>query len=354
MVDVPLPTTTPRRLYLKAPNPASHYDPKTPEEMTDTHKEMKRLLDYFQDKQPTDTMFADHAYEVFVNVDRELYPIWTTKIQVTMEEVFPILDRLRYGRDTILLLSVISPSSYRVLYTRSQGTTDLPHVIFTLEHGITGPPLDRKVDLELRKEIFYKEATEVTRTLKTTRFVSFIATQIQADFHGRHISSATKELKKIFWKLEWETPQKDQLAMAYEVLTMMRNPTPRSRVGSTVDQIEYSDRKWYAVSGPTQELQEPLPKPRPKKPKVSAEKKREDTRKRVARWKAKKKANKNAYKVVSNLNSSVEFQQELRSRSGSISTIQRGNKGGNQSFNTPHASKSVKSLSLRSSAKKHR
>lgn len=333
LLAVTTPTRLPKRLYLKQVNPTLHYDPKTPEKMTQSHREMKKLLDYFQNKTPTDTMFADHALEVFLNVDWYLYPIWATKIEVTMEEIFPLLDTLGYGHDTILLLSVISPSSYRILYKPTPKGTP-PHIpTFTLEYGITGAPLARTVNLKLRKATFYEEVTKVTRTLKTTRFVSFMATQMQADFHGAQLTIAAKEIRRVFWALESDTPDKDKLDVAYEVLCMMRSSrSSQSKICLATDQVQYClvTHAWYTVPRQTQE-DLPSPQPKEEKPKVSSAKKREDTKNRVRKLRAKKVADKNSYRTVSDLNSSVEFQRELRSRSSSIVAARPQNQQTNHS-----------------------
>ena len=348
MAGISTPTRAKWRLYLKRARPALYYDPKTPEDMTPSHKEMRRLIDYFKDKAPTDTMFADHALEVFLNVDLHLYPIWATKIEVTMEEIFHILDGLRYGHDTILLLSIVSPSSYRVLYKPTPKHTPLHIPTFTLEHGITGGPLARTVNLELRKAIFYEEASNMTRTLKTTRFVSFMATQIQADFHGGHLTSAAKETKRVFWQLESSTPEKDEVDIAYEVLCMMRSSrSSKSKVCSPNEQVEFSpvDGRWYTVLKQTQELQQPTAK----KPIVSSAKKREDTKKRVRKFRAMRAADKNSYRTISDMNTNIEFQLELQSRSSSIITARPQKQQTNHNPKLTHSHKaatSIKSQSL--------
>lgn len=360
MIAIPTPTRLRRRLYLKRAKPVRGYGPKTLEDMTPSHKELNRLLNYFQDKSPTDTMFADHALKVFENVDQRLYPIWATQIEVKMQEIFHILDDLRYGHDTILLLSVISPNSYRVLYKPVLKGTPLNIPTFTLEHGITGRPLDRTFNLELRKAIFYKDASNVMRTLKTTMFVSFLATQMQADFHGVHLTSAVKEIKRVFWELEpLDTPEKDNLDMAYAVLCMMRTSrSSKSKICTPTEQIEFClvNKVWYTVPRQTQELQQPPedllpPQPTTKKPKVSSAKKREDTRKRVRNLRIRKAADKNSYRTVNGMNSSLEFQHELRSRGSSITNVKSQKQLTNHPHNPLHSCKATTSIKSQSPGK---
>lgn len=304
------------------------YDPQTPEDVRQEHKEMKRLLDYFKDKSPTDTMFADHALRVFLNVEQHLSPLWTQKIEVSMEEVFPILDSLKYGRDTILLLSVISPGSYRVLWKQNPDARDLSNPTFALEQGITGPALNRKVNPELRRGTFYEEATRITKSLETCRYICFLATKIQAEFHGKQIPDAPKEFRRVFWRLEDETPEKDSLAIDYAVLAMMKNSSKsKLKLCTAEEEIKYVDNSWFAVLKKSKELElaekDRLPsESRPKRPKVSEEKKRLDTQKRVAKWRAKKNKDRDSYKSASDLNSSLDFQIERRSRGSSLSKTQ--------------------------------
>jgi hypothetical protein len=255
---------------------------------------------------------------------------------------------------------VISPSSYRVLYKLKPGKAEPGWPNFTLEHGITGPPLDRKVNLELRRATFYKEASEVSRTLMTTMFVSFIATQIQANHHGRHISGASKQLKRVFWRLEDDTPEKDGLAVEYEVLAMMKSsPNPRSHLCSMNERVDYSRSPtgWYAFP---KEVQKPLPiaegisptEANSKKMKVSSAKKRDDTRKRVSKWRDRQKKANNSFRTINELHSSVEFQRELESRSGSISAAPcRGGKS-KQSGTPDKSQKALGSTRSRSASKK--
>jgi hypothetical protein len=267
-----------------------------------------------------------------------------------MEEIFVILDELKYDHDVILLLSVISPSSYRVLYSVAKGWDDPPHPTFTLENGITGPPLNRNVNLELRKAIFYDEALLATCNLKTTRFSCFIATCLQAESHGRHIRRAPIGMKRAFWNLRSDPQKTGQLDIAYDVLAMMRDSTPAIRVCLAGEKVEYSDndKHWYAVPKQTNECQQPRSKE--PKVKVSQAKKREDTRKRVARCRASKRADKNSYRTISGLHSNEEFQRELQSRSNSINASKLQNKGNDQSS---QSRKPTKLVSIPSSAKSH-
>lgn len=311
---IPVPTNQHKRLYLQD-NPHLHeYDPQTEADMTDEHKRLRKIMDYFEDKAPTDTIFGEHALRVFENVDRLLYNVWWNKIEVTMEEVFPILDELRYGHDTIALLAIVSPSSYRLLFKNSEDEDNPQIPTFTLESGMVGLPLERRPDLGLRMATFYEEATRATRNNKTTMFKAFIAAKIQANFHGGCISSSRKPIKRVFWKLESSTPHADRLAMNYQVLALMKDaPSPKSKICMHNDEVtyDYKTKAWYAVPKPASQ-------PKPRKEKVSASKKREDTRLRTIKYRANKLADKNSFRTVTDLNSSAEFYREARSRSSSI------------------------------------
>lgn len=314
---IPIPTSNgKRRLYLQQPQYYHEYNPQTEAELSDEHRQLRRLLNYFEDKASTDTIFGDYAVQVFETVDKQLFHIWWSKIEVTMEEVFPLLDGLMYGRDTIALLSVVSPSSYRLLYKAGVDKYDPPNPTFTLESGIIGSPLQRKPDLKLRREIFYEEATRAIKNAKTTMYTSFIAARIQATFHGRNIANATNTIRRAFWKLSDSTPDVNHLALEYEILSLMKAPAPpKSKLCLRDEEIvyEYDQKKWYSI-----------PKPRPKKRgmKVSASKKREDSRKRMIKYRARKLADKHSFRTVSELNSTASFRRELRSRSSSISKKQ--------------------------------
>ena len=309
-----IPTNQRKRLHLSTNPHIKDYDPQTEEDMTDGHKQLRKILDYFETKASTNTIFGDHALRVFSNIDRHLYSIWQTKIEVTMKEVFPILDELRYGHDTIALLSIVSPSSYRLLYQIPKDDEDPPIPTFTLESGMVGPPLKRRPDLEGRKETFLEEATKATRDNETTRFKAFFAAQIQANFHGSYITRSGKPTKRVFWKLDSSTPNAGQLDMDYMVLALMKDaPSMKSKICIPGNEVIYDSntRAWY--TDPKPELQ-----PKPKRVKVSEFKKREDARKRMIKHRLKKKAGKNSFRTITNLSSGVEFYRESRSRSSSI------------------------------------
>jgi hypothetical protein len=311
---IPVPNIRKRRLCLQTHRYLHEYDPQTETDMTDSHKQLRRIMDYFEDRAPTDTIFGDHAVNVFENVDRLLYNIWWTKIEVTMEEVFPILDELGYGRDTIVLLAIVSPSSYRLLFKTSKDERDPQIPTFTLESGMIGAPLERKPDLNIRRAIFYEEATGVTRNHKTTMFKAYVAAKIQANFHGGCISISTKPIKRVFWKLESLTPDASQLAIDYQVLALMKDaPSPKTKISMGNEEIAYEHETmtWYA-------LQKPAPQPK-SKVKVTLSKKREDSRKRSARYRANKLTGRKSFRTINGLNSSAEFYRESRSRSSSIS-----------------------------------
>lgn len=370
---VPVPTNRKSMLYLQDPPYLHKYDPQTEADMTDEHKRLRKIMDYFEDKAPTDTIFGDHALKVFENVDRLLYNIWWTKIEVTMEEIFPILDELRYGHDTILLLAIVSPSSYRVLYKDSEDEDNPLIPTFTLEGGMIGSPLERRPDLNIRRAAFYEEATRLTRNNKTTMFKAFVTAQIQANSHGGWISISTKPIKRVFWKLESSTPNTDRLAMEYQVLALMKNaPSPKTKICVGGDEVtyDYNTKKWYAV-------QKLAPQLKSKKAKVPLSKKREDSRKRMAKFRAKKLADKNSFRTVNELTSSAECYREIRSRSSSIrkqpqaksvrttTPLTRSQYSGSagkkhQNHDSDQSSKSLsplettKSIKLRSPAKKRR
>lgn len=313
-VAIPTPTNQRKKIYLPTNPNIKDYDPLTEEDMTDGHKQLRKILDYFATEASTDTIFGDHALKVFSNVDRRLCGIWQTKIEVTMEEVFTILDDLRYGRDTIALLSIVSPSSYRLLYQVTQNDKDPPIPTFTLEGGMVGPPLKRRLDLEHRSATFYAEATRATEETKTTMFKAFFAAQIQANFHGSYISNSRKPIKRVFWKLDLSTPNAGQLDMDYMVLALMKDaPSAKSKICMAGEEViyDYGTKTWYTVPKP--ELQ-----PKPTRVKVSEFKKRDDSRRRMIKYRLKKKAGKNSFRAIANLSSSTEFYRESRSRSASI------------------------------------
>lgn len=310
---IPVPTDRKDRLHLQDPPYLHEYDPQTEADMTDGHKQLRKIMDYFEDKASTDSIFGEHALSVFENVDRLLYNIWWTKIEVTMEEVFPILDELRYGHDTIALLAIVSPSSYRLLYKTPKDESDTPIPTFTLEGGMIGSPLERRPDLNIRRATFYEEATRLTRNHKTTMFKAFVAAQIQANFHGGCVSITTKPIKRVFWKLESSTPNVNQLAMDYQVLALMKGaPSPKTQICKDREVVyDYKTKAWYAV-------QKPTPQPKSRKVKVPLSKKREDSRKRMVKYRANKLADRNSFRSINELNSSAEFYREVRSRSSSI------------------------------------
>lgn len=311
---IPIPANQRNRLYLRTSPYLHEYDPQTEADMTDGHKRLRKIMDYFEDKESTDTIFGEHALRVFMNVDRLLYNVWWTKIEVTMEEVFPILDGLRYGRDTIALLAIVSPSSYRLLFKIPDDDDNPPIPTFTLESGMIGLPLERRPDLNLRMATFYEEATRATRHHKTTMFKAFVAARIQGNLHGGCISTSRKPIKRVFWKLESSTPHVDRLAMDYQVLALMKDaPSPKSKICMRGNQVVYDSKskEWYSVS-------KPISQPKSRKEKVSLSKKREDSRLRMVKYRANKVADKNSFRTVTDLTSSAEFCREARSRSSSI------------------------------------
>jgi hypothetical protein len=372
---IPIPTNQKSRLHIQKTAYLHKYDPQTEADMTDRHKQLRKILDYFEDKVSTDTIFGDSALRVFENVDRLLYNIWWTKIEVTMEEVFSILDGLKYGHDTILLLAIVSPSSYRILYKNTEDEIKPQFPTFTLEGGMIGGPLDRRPDLNIRRATFYQEATGVTRNHRTTMFNAFTAAQIQANFHGGCISISMKSIRRVFWKLEASTPDANRLAMDYQVLALMKDaPSPKTRICMKNKEVayDYETKAWYTVEKPA-----PEPQSKSRKVKVPLSKKREDSRKRMEKFRANKLAGRNSFRTINSLNSSVEFYREMRSRSSSIRkqpqakpikvatpltrsqcSVSPGKKRQNQdtdhSIKSPHSHRPAESIKLRSSAKKCR
>jgi hypothetical protein len=372
---IPIPTNKKSRLHLQQTTHLDKYDPQSEADMTDSHKRLRKILDYFEDKVSTDTIFGDHALRVFENVDRLLYNIWWTKIEVTMEEVFSILDGLKYGHDTILLLAIVSPSSYRILYKDTEDEIDPQFPTFTLEAGMIGGPLDRRPDLNIRRATFYQEATGVTRKHKTTMFNAFVAAQIQANFHGGCISISMKSIRRVFWRLEASTPDANRLAMDYQVLALMKDaPSPKTRICAENQEVAYDckTKSWYSVEKPA-----PQPQSKSRKVKVPLSKKRDDSRKRMAKYRANKLLDRNSFRTVNSLNSSAEFYREMRSRSSSIRKQPRAkpikvttpltrsqcslsagknrqNQHTNQSIKSPRPHTPAESIKLRPSAKKRR
>ena len=309
---IPIPIKPHKRLVLQS-HPYYHmYNPQNESEVSEEHRLTRRLMDHFEDKPSTSILFCEYALRVFEAVDHKLYKIWWTKIEVSMEEIFPILDELRYGRDTIALLAVVSPSSYRLLLNNTTSKYNIPHPTFTLENGMIGPPLKRKPDLDIRKATFYEEASEATLNNKTPMFTSFIAAQIQADFHGRYIAKSDS-IRHMIQRLSDSTPDVNQLAIEYEVLSMIKNgPPPNNKICRKNEEVvyKYDDKKWYAFEKPA---------PEKRKVKVSASKKREDARKRMVKYRARKLADKQSYRSVSELHSTPSFRREIESRSASVS-----------------------------------
>lgn len=236
-----------------------------------------------------------------------------------MEEIFPILDGLKYGHDTIALLSIISPSSYRVLYRAPTDNYNPPTPTFTLESGMIGPPLNRKPDLDLRRAIFYEEATKALLNNKTRMYTSFIAAKIQANFHGRNLAASTTPINRAVEKLSDSTPDFNQLAIEYEVLSMIKDgPPAKNKICLQSEEVvyDYKTKKWHTILKP-----EPEPWSISRR-KVPLSKKREDSRKRMIKYRASKLADKHSFRTISELNSSPSFRRELRSRSSSISKKQ--------------------------------
>lgn len=73
---IPIPTPKHSKMYLKQPRYYDEYDPQTEAEMSDEHRRTRRLMNHFDDKASTDTIFGDHALRVFDAVDKNLYNIW--------------------------------------------------------------------------------------------------------------------------------------------------------------------------------------------------------------------------------------------------------------------------------------
>lgn len=197
------------------------------------------------------SIFMTTVRTLFWTLEKRMAQRWNESKVWAMSALFDILDELHYGRDTILLLCLMSPSSYILNFvSQGDGSITAESTFVTAGTGWTGPFYARQIDVEARLSAFTQEVLTQIKFINYDDFCIEHRAFSQARMFFTTFIQAPMSFKVLFWTFQDDEGvpvacvNKKHTSIRYQVLRLVRSVGKRKHCNDDFDaEMVYEERE---------------------------------------------------------------------------------------------------------------